>query len=172
MLPRSTNCVGTLPSCWVMGRPNGLLRRILPVLSCCCVFLATCSNQPSGPEPPTSVTLLVTNATCSSGQCSSFQVRGFPSNLPPVPAGNRSLDLGTVSTEYACLSVPPADTFWTGQTPSVWTSNDSLSLGILYPGEGWPEAKGSTKKFVPARSTGWRVTLPGDTAVTPANGCG
>lgn len=258
MMPRSTDCVGTVPSGWVIPRPGGLLRRLLPVVSCCCVFLASCSNQPSGPEripvvslsehevtlavgdsiplqlllmlppgyvpsvtwsssnpeiasvespikgeglvrglfpgqavilvsgegasdsamvfvtptePPPSVTFLVTNGTCSSGQCSSFEVRGFPGNLPPVPAGNRSLYMGTVSTESACLTVPAADTFWIGETPTVWTSYDSFSLGILYPGEGWPEAKGSTNWFAPARSAGWRVTLPGDTLVTPADVC-
>ena len=120
-----------------------------------------------------SVTLLVTNATCGSGQCSSFQVRGFPSNFPKVPAGPPSLDLGTISTESACLTLPSADTFWVNRRPSIWTSRDSLSLGILEPGQPlWGHASPSTAEFVPANSAGWSVTLPDGTAVTPADVCG
>jgi hypothetical protein len=258
MLPSPTHRAGTPSVGWLTGRPSGLRRSLLPVLSGCCTFLATCSNQPSGPEqipvvqlseheatlgvgdwihlhllpvlppgyvppvtwsstnpetatvesveplvgevrglspgqtvvlvagegasdsavvivlppePAPSVTLLVTNATCSSSQCSSFQVRGLPRNLPPVPAGPRSLDLGTVTMESACLTVPAADTFWIGETPTVWTSNNLLSLALLEPGEFWGFATPSTSAFVPASSAGWRVTLPGDTAVTPSGVC-
>jgi len=260
MLSRSKNWVGNLPSCWVMGRPSGLLPRILPVLSCCCAFLASCSNQPSEPErkpvirltereptlgvgrwifldllpvlppdyvppvtwsstnpetatvepvdsltglvrglspgqtvilvsgqgvsdsamvvvsptePGPSVTLLVTNATCSSGQCSSFQVRGFPIPQPifPRPPGGWSEDLGTVTTESACLTMHAADSFRVNTTLYIWTSYDSLALGALEPGF-WPQQIGpSTSGFVPASSAGWRVTLPGDTVVTPAEVC-
>ncbi|MFG1690691.1 hypothetical protein ACGF5M_00810 [Gemmatimonadota bacterium] len=133
------------------------------------VFACTSATEP---EPPPSVTLLVTNATCDSGQCSSFQVRGFPNNLPAVPAGPRSLDLGTVSTESACLTLPSADTFWVNTTPSIWTSRDSLSLGIQEPGQFWGHVSRSTSEFVPANSAGWSITLPGGTAVTPADVCG
>jgi hypothetical protein len=136
------------------------------------LLVAFACTSATEPEPPPSVTLLVTNATCGSGQCSSFQVRGFPSNLPAVPAGPRSMDLGTVSTESACLTLPSADTFWINTTPSIWTSRDSLSLGILEPGQFWGHASPSTVEFVPANSAGWSVTLPDGTAMTPADVCG
>ena len=133
------------------------------------VFACTSATEP---EPPPSVTLLVTNATCDSGQCSSFQARGFPSNQPALPGGPLSLDLGTVSTESACLTLPSADTFWIQAKPSIWTSHDSLSLGILEPGQFPGHASPSTSEFVPANSAGWSVTLPDGTAVTPADVCG
>lgn len=259
MSPRSTVWAETLPSGWMMGGLRGLLRRGAPLLGCCCIFLATCNDQPSEPEripvvqlsegeatlgvgdwiqlhllpvlppgyvppvtwsstnpevatvepvlslvgevrglspgqtvirvsgegasdsatvvisppePAPSATLLVTNGTCSSGQCSSFQLMGLPRNLPPVPAGPRSLNLGIVSTESVCLTLPAADTFWVGETQSVWTSNNLLAFGILDPGEFWGYASPSTSVFLPASSPGWRVTLPGDTIVTPADPCG
>lgn len=132
-------------------------------------------------EPPPSVTLLVSNATCSSGQCTSLQIRGFPIplNQPKVPGG-WSEDLGTVSTASTCLIMHAADSFMviaSGSTTAdtalyVWTSYDSLALGVLEPGE-WPQGKiPSTGAFVPARSAGWRVTLPTDTVVIPADPCG
>ena len=137
------------------------------------VFACTSATEP---EPPPSVTLLVTNATCSSGQCSSFEVRGFPSNQPHTPGGPWSLDLGTVTAGSACLTLPSADTFRvtsSGKTTTYsWTSRDSLSLGILEPGQFWGHASPSTAEFVPANLAGWSVTLPGGTAVTPADVCG
>lgn len=123
-------------------------------------------------EPTPSVTLLVSNSTCSSGECSSFQLRGLPRNLPSVPGGPRSVDLGTVSTDSVCLTIPAVDTFWIGETPSVWTSAHLLSLGMLEPGEFWGHLSPSTSVFLPAVSAGWRVTLPGDTIVAPADPCG
>lgn len=136
------------------------------------LLVVSACTSPAEPEPPPSVALLVTNATCSSGQCSSFQVRGFPSNQPNTPGGFWSLDLGTVSTGSACLTLPPADTFWVNAVPSVWTSHDSLSLGIVEPGSGVLLAIPSTSRFVPASSAGWSVTLPGGTAVAQADVCG
>jgi hypothetical protein len=132
-------------------------------------------------EPPPSVTLLVSNATCSSGQCTSLQIRGFPIplNRPKVPGG-WSEDLGAVSTASTCLIMHAADSFMviaSGSTTAdtalyIWTSYDSLALGVLEPGE-LPQGKiPSTRAFVPARSAGWRVTLPGDTVVIPADPCG
>lgn len=140
---------------------------ILPAL-----LVAFACTSATEPEPGPSVTLLVTNATCGSGQCSSFQVRGFPSNQPALPGGPLSLDLGTVSTESACLTVPSADTFWIQSRPSIWTSRDSLSLGILEPGQFKGHASPSTSEFVPANSAGWSVTLPGGTVVTRTDVCG
>ena len=50
MLPRSKNGAGILPSSRVVGRPSRVFPRILTALSCFCIFLATCSDQPSEPE--------------------------------------------------------------------------------------------------------------------------
>ena len=139
----------------------------LPVL-----LLVFACTSPTGPGP--SGTLLVTNATCNLGQCSSFQVRGFWTHQPVyTPGGRWSMYLGTVSTEYACLTLPGVDSFRVGSptemTTYYWTSRDSLSLGILEPGElFW---KATPSEFVPANSAGWSITLPGGTAVTPANVC-
>jgi len=115
MGPRSTKRIGTVTPCWGRGCNSVILSRSLLLLSCCCTSLAGCISQPAAPEltdPPPVVTLLVTNATCSSGQCSSFQIRGYPIplNQPSVPGG-WSEDLGDVSTESACLTMHAADTF-------------------------------------------------------------
>jgi hypothetical protein len=124
-------------------------------------------------EPGPSVTLLVTNATCEPGPCPSFQVRGFWTHQPVyTPGGRWSMDLGTVSTGSACLILPGADTFRVNTTPYFWTSRDSLSVGILEPGQLLGPASPSTSAFVPANSAGWSITLPGGTAVTPADVCG
>ena len=141
---------------------------ILPAL-----LVAFACTSATAPEPGSSVTLLVTNPTCGSGQCSSFQVRGFWTHQPVyTPGGRWSMDLGTVSTESACLILPGADTFRVNTTPYVWTSRDSLSLGILEPGQSWLQASPSTSAFVPAKSAGWSIIFPGGAAVTPADVCG
>ena len=143
----------------------------LPVL-----LLVFACTSPTGPGP--SGTLLVTNATCSSGQCSSFQVMGFYDHEAAAAPGGvlGKMDLGTVSTEYACLILPGVDSFRVGTptetTTYYWTSRDSLSLGIPEPGRPWGYASPSTSAFVPATSAGWSITLPGGTAVTPAEVCG
>lgn len=133
-------------------------------------------------EPGPSATLLVTNATCSAGQCSAFQLLGLPIQQPtfPTPPGGWSEDLGTVTTESACLTLHAADTFKViarGPTTNdttlyIWTSHDPLALGVRDP-DFWQHQLGpNTSGFVPASSAGWRVTLPGDTVVTPADPCG
>ena len=161
----------------VSTRPWGLLcKRLEKTSTLYALLVVFACTSPTEPGP--SVTLLVTNATCSSGQCSSFQVRGFPSNQPHTPGGYWSLDLGTVSTGSACLILPSADTFrvtntGTGETTTYsWTSDDPLALGILEPGSSSLQAIPSTSAFVPASSAGWSLTLPGGTAVTPADVCG
>ncbi len=133
-------------------------------------------TSPAEPEPPPSATLLVTNATCDPGPCSSFQVLGFPSIQFYGPGGYWSLDLGTVSTGSACLTLPSADSFQVGSPTEMttynWTSRDSLALGTMEPGSLATHATPSTAEFVPANSAGWSITLPGGTAVTPADVCG
>jgi len=137
------------------------------------LLVAFACTSATEPEPGPSVTLLVTNATCGSGQCSSFQVRGFWTHQPVyTPGGRWSMDLGTVSAGSACLILPGIDTFRVNTAPYVWTSRDSLSLGILEPGQSWLQASPSTSAFVPANSAGWSIIFPGGTAVTPADVCG
>jgi len=141
---------------------------VLPAL----LFVLACTST-TEPEPPPSVTLLVNNPTCDSGPCSFYQVRGFWTHQPvQTPGGPWSIDLGTVSTETACLTLPSADTFRVNGTPYIWTSRDPLSLGILEPGQFLGQASPSTIEFVPASSAGWSVTLPGGTTVAPADTCG
>ena len=82
------------------------------------------------------------------------------------------MDLGTVSTGSACLTLPGADTFQVATTPYIWTSRDSLELGIMPPDTWQAHGSPSTSAFVPANSAGWSVTLPGGTVVTPADVCG
>src|SRR5437870_3075393 len=86
-------------------------------------------------QPHASVTLLITNGTCETGQCASVQILGFPSNQPHTPGGFWSVDLGLVSAPSACLTLPPSATFRvidasTGATMTyTWTTAEGLSLG-------------------------------------------
>lgn len=160
-------------------RPGLLFKRLekTSILTALLVVFA-CASATELPEPPPSATLLVTNATCGSGQCSSFRVLGFYDHEAAVAPGGLlgKLWLETVNTEYACLTLPAVDSFRVGSTTEMttyyWTSRDSLSLGILEPGRHWGYARPSTAEFVPANSAEWSVTLPDGTAVTPADVCG
>ncbi len=156
------------------SRWGPLFKRLKKTSTLPALLVVFACTSPTGPGP--SATLLVTNATCGSGQCSSFKVMGFWTHQPVyTPAGRWFMDLGTVSTEYACLTLPGVDSFRVGTPDEIttyyWTSRDSLSLGILEPGEWFFTASPSVSAFVPASSAGWSVTFPGGTAVTPAHVC-
>lgn len=151
-----------------------LFKRLKKTSTLPALLVVFACTSPTGPGP--SVTILVTNATCSSGQCSSLRIRGFVIHGPITPGGYWTMELGTVSTGSACLTLPSTDTFRIG-TPTeidtlIWTPADPLALGILEPGEFWWSDRPDTDGFVPASSAGWSVTLPGGTAVTPADVCG
>ena len=77
-------------------------------LSVLCLGAIACS---SSVEPSQSVTLQVTNQTCSPGPCAPLQILAFPSNQPKTPGGFWSLDLGVVTAASACLTIPANATF-------------------------------------------------------------
>jgi hypothetical protein len=128
-------------------------------------------------QPRAGVTLLITNATCETGQCAPVQILGFPSNQPHTPGGFWSLDLGIVSAPSACLTLPPTATFRvidasTGATTTyMWTTAERLSLGALQPPASRIQATPSTSAFVPASAPGWSVTLPASSPVSPRQPC-
>ncbi|MCG6988835.1 MAG: hypothetical protein LJF06_11735 [Gemmatimonadetes bacterium] len=128
-------------------------------------------------------TLRVTNATCryppgGNAVCDTLQILAFPGDAeqPHTPGGFWSLDVGTVATASACLTLPDTATFRIiGPSDTVvisWTRDDSVSLGALEPGASRLMAMPSTRGFVPANAQGWSVTLPGDTMAIAAAPCG
>jgi hypothetical protein len=141
------------------------------------VFLALivlgCSNTTS---PPSGITLLVTNATCTADQCSPVQVLGFPENQPRTPGGMWSIDFGVVSGSSGCLTVPTSANFRvvdgsTGAaTTYTWTTLDRISLGTLN-GQSRIQAYPTTNTIVPGKARGWSVTLPAGVSVSPAQSC-
>ena len=100
MLPRSTKCVGTVQSSWVRGYPGRVLCRILAVLICCCVFSASCSNQPSEPgsEPEPVVQLSDHEATLHVGQYLFLDLLPVlpPGYVPPVTWSSTSPEIASV----------------------------------------------------------------------------
>ena len=144
---------------------------ILPV-----VLLAAISCS-SSLEPRSGVTLLVTNTTCRFAPCPSQHILGFPSNQLSSPGGMWSLDLGTMTTPTACLTLPNSAHFYiinagTNDTTTItWTTALGLSLGTLQPQESRLMASPSTSEFVPASAPGWSVAFPGGTQVAPHSAC-
>ena len=144
---------------------------VLPVV----LFAAvSCS---SSLEPRSGVTLFVTNAACRFAPCPAQHILGFPSNQPLTPGGYWSLDLGTVTTPTACLTLPSSAHFYiidagTNDTTTItWTTAVGLSLGTLQPQESRLMASPSTSEFVPASASGWSVAFPGGTQVAPRGAC-
>jgi hypothetical protein len=119
----------------------------------------------------------VTNATCQVAPCPSQHILGFPSRQPATPGGMWSLDLGTLITPTACLTLPRSASFYiidvaTNDTTTIrWTTADGLSLGVLQPQASRIQATPSTSAFVPASAPGWSVAFPGDGQVSPRNAC-
>jgi hypothetical protein len=130
------------------------------------------SLAPAGP-----VKLLVSNSSCTSGTCATFEVLAFPENQPVTPAGNWSIDLGTITSERACLIIPASAQFTlvnagTGaRTVFTWTTSKAVSLGLIPVDGSRFMASPSTGNFIPARAVGWRVTLPGSSLPAPAVPC-
>src|SRR6266542_2360541 len=130
--------------------------RLSPLL-----FSAIACSSSVEPPPSVSVTLLVTNATCNPGPCTSLRVLAFPNNQPHTPGGLWSLDLGLIITPSACLTIPPVATFsvilaGSGATTTyAWASTDPVSLGTLQQSESAIQATPSTGAFVPMSTSGW-----------------
>jgi len=135
-------------------------RLTLPFSIATTALLAACSST-TAPGPP--VTLLVTNASCSTGQCLPLEIRGFvPKFAVPgqPPAG--FLVLGVVDGASACLTFPLTQTLTiTGPsdvTKITWTTADPVSVTASNGGPLF--IVGATGQFVPANASGWSVTFP------------
>ncbi len=158
-----------------MARLPGL-KLVLPT-SLLTIAMLACSS-PSEPRQ-TGVTLLVTNQTCQIGQCSPIRVLGFPGNGPNTPGGPWTVDLGVLDGPSGCFSIPDTRIFLViavgspnDTTAYVWTPDQPFALGSepvsgLVPFGPPP----STDQFVPARSAGWKVSLPGNGEIKPAPAC-
>lgn len=152
------------PSSWC----SAALVSLAATLSC---------SSPLGPRTP--VTILVTNATCVSGQCSAVHVYALPNVHVNTPAGPWRLDLGTTSAAQVCFRLPATATFrivgehedqTADTTTFLWTNAHALTLSAALGGT--PEdVVSATATFVPARAAGWSVTLPGNAAPVPAAAC-
>jgi len=152
-------------------RPRGAGLLLVITLSC---------TSASTVEPPASITLSVTNATCGMGRCDSLRILGFPENQPATPGGLWSLDLGLLTTPRACVTLPPSAEFYVigvhddGTADTVtfrWTSGDPISLGAQPPSAPRLFASPGTPAFVPAGAAGWEVTMPAASAPMPASAC-
>jgi len=126
--------------------------------------LSSCgsSSNPSGP-----IMINVTNATCSSGQCTSMQVVAHLQLTTPPPPGGWIVILGTVSSPSACLVIPASGTFngTVGGTPKPvqWSTSNTFTLT-------GDNAAQPTREFVPDQAPGWSVTFPGG-SLAPAAPC-
>src|SRR5947208_16122847 len=120
--------------------------------------LAACSYGPSKAYAPT---LLVTNATCSSGQCGAFYVLAYDQSMqgpPPFPGDDGwYIRLGTVTSASRCMTFPHSMT-WSGngQLIATGTVADAFALrvGDTLTGDHGP----LTNTFVPEDRRGWGVT--------------
>jgi hypothetical protein len=145
--------------------------KFLPVL-----LLATLACSSTTESLPT-VTLLVTNATCNTGQCTPIEALGFPSNQPHTPGGFWSIDLGLVTGASACLTLPPSGEFRVGNastgasTVYSWTVADSLALSAEPAPADRLRAVPITGPFVPAGAAGWSIILPSGTGLSKSRAC-
>ncbi len=133
----------------------------------------------SATQPRANVTLLVTNTTCTPGPCTPLRIRAFPGMdvQPRTPGGLWSLDVGTVTTASACLTLPSTAGFYViaaatnDTTTFTWTNADPMALGALGPTESALQASPDTREFVAAGAQGWSVALPGGATLAPADAC-
>jgi hypothetical protein len=121
--------------------------------------------------------LLVVNATCDPGPCLPLTVTGFPANQPHTPGGFWSVDIGFVYGASACLTIPESGSFDVlnadsgAKTTYTWKEDEPLALAAIEAHSSFMMSQPTTGEFVPTRSAGWRVTLPGDGAVTADRPC-
>jgi hypothetical protein len=123
-------------------------------------------------DAPRSVPVLVTNTTCTLGPCAAVRILAFPGSELHTPGGMWKIDLGTITTATACVTIPATSDFRLTEQPSgtttifPWTTRDSMALGTRRPGVQIFSATPSTVWFVPQRARAWSVALPGDTTDT------
>lgn len=148
-----------------------LTRIFAPVL----FAVVACTGSTSERGGTGTVTIRVTNTTCTSDNCAPLHILAFPDNQPLTPGGYWSLDLGIVSTRSACLTLPDHATFIvSGPSDKVtytWTSADRVSLGAISTSESRIQAHPSTDSFVPTESSGWEIAMPNGGRVTAAGEC-
>jgi hypothetical protein len=137
------------------------------------VFLFPVLATYSSPiDAPRSVPVLVTNTTCTPGPCRAVRILAYPWSELHTPGGMWKIDLGTITTPTACVTIPATSAFRLIEEPSgkttvfPWTTRDSVALGWRQPGEELFSARPSTVWFVPQRARAWSVALPGDTTDT------
>ena len=144
------------------------------------LLVLSCSESPT--EPPSVVTLRVTNSSCASGECSTYEIILLPKDPPLVtPGGPWYVEMGTVSTASACLTFPASASFGWGQQESEgvkvitwevgWTPRDAVSIGVMDAGFRWLDARSSTDDFVPTKAGGWSITVPGGSDLSAAEPC-
>ncbi len=153
--------------------------RVHCVIAIPLLLLATLSCS-SALEPRSGITLLVTNGTCVPGPCTSQEILAFPSNQPHTPGGYWSLDLGAMTGAELCITLPASATFLViglkangpaDTTKFVWTTALPVSLGAQPASASRILASPSTSGFVPVRSAGWSVNLPGGSQIAPGAAC-
>jgi hypothetical protein len=133
-----------------------------------------CSSA-TAPRPP--VSLFVQNGTCTPAGCDTVYVVGIPNKQPNTPGGIWVFDLGTVTGQSACLSIPPTKIFRIIAQPSgqetdiVWTTGDTLYLGLTHTPMSRTDAAPTTAGFSPAAAPGWSILFPTDSAATPTATC-
>ncbi len=156
-------------------RREAALRRLVSGLLLAPLLSAIACSSSTGPEGP--VTVLVINETCHPGPCVMLRAFGFPSEQPSTPGGFWGFELGYVSGAVACFRLPASDEFRvtdadTGATTTYsWTLDEPMGFGALPMYSSMSMGQPSTEEFVPTRSEGWIVTLPGGTSVTPDVAC-
>jgi hypothetical protein len=146
---------------------------------CTLVIAATACSSPA--EPRSGVTLLITNTSCQSDQCTPQHILAFPDNQPLTPGGLWRVELGVVTAASACLVFPPSASFrvigWSSDntradtTTFTWTTAELISLGADSHPEEPHFSQPSTTTFRPGTAAGWRVSLPGNGPVVPGPAC-
>lgn len=169
MSPKREDCPEPLPFRWMMGRPGRLLRRVLPLISCACIALAACDDQPSEPEEIAVVQLVEHEVTLGVGDWVQLDLLPMlpPGYVPPVVWTSADPETATVEPEGATAARVRG--IRAGETvirASGEGASDSATVVVL-PSEPAPSAT-----IIPGTSPGWSVTFPGDTVVIPADPCG
>ena len=151
------------------------VRHAPAVLGLACV-LGACGNS-TAVAPDATVTLLVENSTCTTEGCGAIRVLAFPNSSYNAPAGPWAIELGTVMTPTACLVIPASATAHitnagtNATTTFTWTTNKGLALGSMKMTDNLFTKGSSTPEFVPRRSAGWRVSLPGTGVPVQSQAC-
>jgi hypothetical protein len=136
------------------------------------LLLPMLATAASPTDAPRSVPVLVTNTTCTPGPCEAVRILAFPWSEFHTPGGMWKIDLGTITTPTACVTIPATAEFRITEQPSgkttilPWTTRDSVALGTRRPGVEIFSATPSTEWFVPQRARAWSVALPGDSTDT------